>query len=141
MTAGPAAYCARYRYGVLMPPNHCPGGFSLIACLIANGLALALVASLFSASADLLVAVRESSLRSDQVLRARQFFLFVSEALSSAKIPEHWVPADVSTSSSAVWPLPRPPCESPAGALKYKELGGVSVVNPDELDCLSGGGR
>jgi len=75
-----------------MPPNHCPGGFSLIACLIANGLALALVASLFSASADLLVAVRESSLRSDQVLRARQFFLFVSEALSSAKIPEQWVP-------------------------------------------------
>jgi len=139
MTAGPAAYCARYRYGVLMPPNHCPGGFSLIACLIANGLALALVASLFSASADLLVAVRESSLRSDQVLRARQFFLFVSEALSSAKIPEHWVPADVSTSSSAVWPLPRPPCESPAGALKYQELGGVSVVNPDELDCLFGG--
>jgi len=139
MTAGPAAYRAGCKRVVFKPQNHCPGGFSLIECLIANGLALALVASLFSASADLLVAVRESSLRSDQVLRAKQFFLFVSEALSSAKVPEQWVPADAATSFFEVWALPRPPCDSPAGALKHNELGGVSVVNPEELDCLSGG--
>lgn len=128
---------AGYPRAVLSSPNWRASGISLIECLITNGLAVALISSLWGASADLIATVRDAALRSDQDMRARQVFQFVTRQLARAVPPPEWA-LDRQDGVGPGWSAPGAPCASPEGMSEYLGWGGVAVVALATLDCLPG---
>lgn len=116
-------------------------GYSLVECLLVNALALALVAALFAATADLIAAARASSALSDQAMRARQVIHFIEQLLVPARMPAEWLNGKATTGASPVWHTPSPICEPPETISSAPRWGGVDVIEMDveDLPCVAAG--
>ena len=115
------------------------GGFSLVSCLVVNALALALLAGLFAASADLIGAAHASSALSDQAMRARQVIRFIEHAMASAHMPPEWLSDSGAIQAPQGWTAPSPICQPPETVSPRLEWGGVDVVAMAEVPCVVAG--
>ena len=119
--------------------KHYAGGFSLVSCLVVNALALALLAGLFAASADLIGAARASSALSDQAMRARQVIRFIEHAMASAHMPAEWLTDAEALQAPQGWTAPSPICQPLDTVSPRLRWGGVDVVAMAEVPCVVAG--
>ena len=113
-------------------------GFSLVECLIANGLLLIMISALVSASVDVVVAARFSAERSDQTLRLRQLRHYLDMTLATARMPPQWLSYQVTGPAPVSWQTPAAPCESPASVAPLEQWGGADLIDLDDVACVPG---
>jgi len=113
-------------------------GFSIVACLIANTLALSMLSALFAASADLVAMMHFAGERMDQGIRLRQVNRYLDSVLAMAHMPEEWRQPKVASPAPTQWRAPSAPCSLPESLGDVGEWGGVSVIRLDEARCLPG---
>ena len=65
-------------------------GFSMVACLIANTLALSMLSTLFAASVELVATIHIAGERMDQGIRLRQVTRYLDSVLAMAQMPREW---------------------------------------------------
>ena len=113
-------------------------GFSLVECLIANALILAIISALVSASLDVVVATRLGAERSDQSLRLRQLRHYLDATVAAARMPPEWFSQQSTATKEKPWPTAAAPCESPSAAPAREHWGGVDLIGLDEAPCVPG---
>lgn len=113
-------------------------GFSLVECLIANALVLAMVGTLAVTSASAIGAVQRVAARSDQSLRLAQIQQFLDAALAHARMPQAWVGGDTESRAETAWPVPADPCQPPDAAGPLHSWGGLTIIELSEAPCLPG---
>ena len=113
-------------------------GFSLVECLIANALLLAMVGALAITSASAIGAVQRVAARSDQTLQLGQIHRFLDAAMTYARMPQAWVASDTESKAEAAWPVPADPCQPPDVAGPLHGWGGFTIIELSEAPCLPG---
>lgn len=113
-------------------------GFSIVACLIANTLALSMLSALFAASAELVATIHVAGERMDQGIRLRQVNRYLDSVLAMAQMPREWRQPKAASSVPPQWRVPSAPCSLPESLGGVGEWGGVSVIRLDEAPCLPG---
>jgi len=113
-------------------------GFSLVECLIANALALAMVSALAVTSASAISAVQRVAARSDQTLQLGQIHQFLDAAMTYARMPQAWVASDTESKAETAWPVPADPCQPPDVAGPLHGWGGFTIIELSEAPCLPG---
>lgn len=113
-------------------------GFSLVECLIANALALAMVGALAVTSANAISAVQRVAARSDQSLQLGQIHRFLDAALIHARMPTAWVGDDTESKAETAWGVPGNPCQPPDAVGPLHSWGGVTIIELSEVPCLPG---
>ena len=88
-------------------------GFSIVACLIANTLALSMLSALFAASAELVATTYFSGERMDQGIRLRQVNRYLDSVLAMAQMPREWRQPKAASSAPPQWRAPSAPCSLP----------------------------
>jgi len=113
-------------------------GFSIVACLIANTLALSMLSALFAASADLVATMHFAGERMDQGIRLRQVNRYLDSVLAMAHMPEEWRQPKAASPAPTQWRAPSAPCSLPESLGGVGEWGGVSVIRLADAPCLPG---
>ena len=113
-------------------------GLSLVECLIANALALAMVSALAVTSASAISAVQRVAARSDQALQLGQIHRFLDAAVTHARMPQAWVAGDTESKVETAWPVPADPCQPPDAAGPLHSWGGLTIIELSEAPCLPG---
>ena len=113
-------------------------GFSLVECLIANALVMAMVSALVVTSASTISAVQRVAARSDQSLRLTQIQQFLDAALAHARMPQAWVGGEADLKAVAAWPAPADPCQPPTTTGPRNSWGGLTIIELSEAPCLPG---
>ena len=113
-------------------------GFSIVACLIANTLALSMLSALFAASAELVATTYFSGERMDQGIRLRQVNRYLDSVLAMAQMPREWRQPKAASSAPPQWRVPSAPCSLPESLGGVGEWGGVSVIRLADAPCLPG---
>ena len=113
-------------------------GFSMVACLIANTLALSMLSTLFAASVELVATIHTAGERMDQGIRLRQVNRYLDSVLAMAQMPREWRQPKAASSVPPQWRVPSAPCSLPESLGGVGEWGGVSVIRLDEAPCLPG---
>ncbi|MBA4693214.1 MAG: hypothetical protein H2070_00995 [Congregibacter sp.] len=113
-------------------------GFSLVECLIANALVLAMVAALVATSASAISGVQRVAAKSDQSLRLGQIDQFLDAAMSRARMPQGWMGGDSGSKAVIEWPAPADPCQPPDAAGPLKTWGGLDIIELSDAPCLPG---
>ena len=113
-------------------------GFSIVACLIANTLALSMLSALFAVSAELVATTHVAGERMDQGIRLRQVNRYLDSVLAMAQMPREWRQPKAASSAPPQWRVPSAPCSLPESLGGVGEWGGVSVIPLDEAPCLPG---
>ena len=113
-------------------------GFSLVECLIASALALAMVSALAVTSASAISAVQRVAARSDQALQLGQIHRFLDAAMTHAGMPLAWVAGDTESKVETAWPVPADPCQPPDVAGPLHSWGGLTIIELSETPCLPG---
>ena len=113
-------------------------GFSLVECLIANALVLAMVAALVVTSGTAISGVQRVAARSDQSLRLGQIDQFLDTAISRARMPPAWLGVDSAPKAQTEWPTPADPCQPPDAAGPLKTWGGLDIIELSNAPCLPG---
>ena len=114
------------------------GGFSLVECLIANALVLAMVVALAVTSAAAISAVQRAAARSDQSLRLGQIDQFLGTAMSHARMPQGWIGDDSEPKAVIEWSAPTDPCQPPDAAGPLNSWGGLDIIELNNAPCLPG---
>ena len=96
-------------------------GFSIVACLIANTLALSMLSA--SASADLVATMHFAGERMDQGIRLRQVNRYLDSVLAMAHMPEEWRQPKAASSAPTQWRAPSAPCSLPESLGDVSEWG------------------
>lgn len=113
-------------------------GSSIVACLIANTLALSMLSALFAASAELVATIHLAGERMDQGIRLRQVNRYLDSVLAMAQMPKEWRQPKAASPAPPQWGAPSAPCSLPESLGDVGEWGGVSVIRLDEAPCLPG---
>lgn len=113
-------------------------GFSLVECLIANALVMAMVAAIAVTSASAMSAVQRVAARSDQSLRLAQLQQFLDAELAHARMPQAWVAGEAELGAVTAWPAPADPCQSPTATGPRNSWGGLTIIELSEAPCLPG---
>ena len=113
-------------------------GFSVVACLISNALALSMLSALFAASAELVAAGHLAAERMDQGIRLRQVNRYLDSVLSMAQMPRKWRQPKAASSAPPRWRAPSDPCSLPESSGGRGEWGGVNIIRLDDAPCLPG---
>ena len=113
-------------------------GFSLVECLIANALILAMISALISASLDVVVATQLGAERSDQSLRLRQLRHYLDATVAAARMPPEWSNQQSTARVVSPWQTPAAPCESPSAVPAREQWGGVDLIDLEKVSCVPG---
>ena len=113
-------------------------GFSIVACLIANTLALSMLSALFAASAELVATTHVAGERMDQGIRLRKVNRYLDSVLSMAQMPREWRQPKAASSAPPQWREPSDPCFLPESSGGRGEWGGVNIIRLDDAPCLPG---